>query len=137
MGGNAPDLCKMYGEGCGGTKALYSLVSVNNQPPPPEDIAIWLKWLSSIKIILRNAPSDWFVGNGRRLLNIDSPHQGADYWHLNSDLRLFDQTKGLLKLNHLNIEGLLRRLGGIKMPIIIVPVKPFRDFFEDQRPIMG
>jgi hypothetical protein len=103
---------------------------------PTDDIPSWLEWLGGIKLIWRNAPSFlnfiWDKGgaNGTRIFTIDAPHKFAEFWHINSDLKI------LQFMNHANIEPVLKFFGGIKAPMIIVPVKPFFDFFEKQRPII-
>jgi len=81
-------------------------------PPPPD----WLKWLEqNVRVIWRDAPpaakNILFQagpnGNiGTRLLMVDHPHQGANYWHINSDLKL------LQAVSHKNIEPLVGKGAG-------------------------
>lgn len=77
-------------------------------PTPPPD---WLKWLEqNVRIIWTDASpgiKDFLFqagpkGNiGTRILMVDHPHQGANYWHINSDLKL------LQSVSHKNIEPLV------------------------------
>jgi hypothetical protein len=92
------------------------------------EIPWWLQALSGIKIVLRNTPSSWWAETGRRLIQISRPHGGANYWHINSDL------KALQFMNHANIEPILKFLGGIKIMPIIVPLGPIQDFFKERYP---
>jgi len=69
---------------------------------PPE-------WLQDLIVIWRNPPS-WVrdllfvVGRGTRIIQINGPHQGAEFWHVNSDLRM------LQGLDHANLESCFQKL---------------------------
>ncbi len=81
-------------------------------PPPPD----WLKWLEqNVRIIWRSAPpaAKNFLfqenpkgGLGTRILIVNHPHKSANYWHINSDLKL------LQSVNHKNIEPLVGKAAG-------------------------
>jgi hypothetical protein len=66
-------------------------------------------WLQELILVWRNPP-DWardlfFVaGRGTRIIHINGPHPGAEYWHINSDLRL------LQGLDHGSIEPFFEKL---------------------------
>jgi hypothetical protein len=70
------------------------------QGAPPE-------WVQKIKVVWNWAPP-WLRGflfeEGTRVIHIDKPHLGADFWHVNSDLKI------LQRLNHKNIEPLFAKL---------------------------
>ncbi len=65
----------------------------------------------------------WFEG-GRRIIAVDAPRGGIDYWHYNTNLR------PISLLNHMNIMDLIR------IPVFIVPAQPFIDFFNSQQSII-
>jgi hypothetical protein len=100
---------------------------------PADPIPGWLEFLGGIKLIWRGAPSFldaiWTEG-GKRILTIDAPHLGAKFWHVNTDLKI------LQFMNHANIEPVLRVFGGIKIPLIMMPVKPFFDLIEKEQPVI-
>jgi len=91
-----------------------SWVSSNPLPPLPPDVINVLGWLQkNVNVIWRHPPEfvkGMFI-QGRRVIQVDDPHQGANFWHINTDLKIL---KGI---NHKNIEPLVTKFVAIKTSI--------------------
>lgn len=92
----------------------------------PTSIPPGWKVLGPGKWVARNWPADWFTTAGRRVIQLDPPHQGAQYWHLNSDLKLLGKG-GRWPLNHTSAPVRLMMMVDtaidilLRAPIIAVP----------------
>jgi RHS repeat-associated protein len=69
---------------------------------PPE----WYKWLEEkVQWIGRSWPDSWFTEDGKRVLTVDAPHTGAQYWHLNTDIDVLQDS-----VNHTDIQPIAKKV---------------------------